>query len=37
MGSVDPPAACAAHAQLGFDGLVKDEPPSGSFRVGCGR
>lgn len=35
LGSVDPDAACAVHVEHGFDGLVKDEPPSGARRVGC--
>lgn len=35
MGSVDPDAACSTHAAAGFDGLVKDEPPSGAYRRGC--
>lgn len=35
-GSVEGPQACAAHATLGFDGLIKDEPPSGAYRLQCG-
>lgn len=35
MGSVDPDPACATQAAAGFDGLVKDEPPSGAHRRGC--
>lgn len=35
MGSVDEATACATQAALGLDGLVKDEPPSGAYRVGC--
>lgn len=35
QGFVDEADACAAHDALGFDGLVKDEPPSGAYRVGC--
>lgn len=37
MGAVDEATACASHVALGFDGLIKDEPPSGAYRVGCGR
>lgn len=33
--SVDPAAACRAHRQRGFDGLVKDEPPTAAYRLRC--
>lgn len=34
-GSVTPEAACRAHRSHGFDGLVKDEPPTGRYRTRC--
>ncbi|TDC25166.1 hypothetical protein E1265_07795 [Streptomyces sp. 8K308] len=34
--AVDPAAACREHRAHGFDGLVKDEPPTGGYRVSCG-
>ncbi|MFF9900684.1 endo alpha-1,4 polygalactosaminidase [Streptomyces longispororuber] len=37
-GSVpDPAKACARHRRHGFDGLVKDEPPTGAYRRACAR
>ncbi|GAB2885134.1 endo alpha-1,4 polygalactosaminidase [Streptomyces mayteni] len=29
-------AACREHRAHGFDGLLKDEPPTGAFRTSCG-
>jgi hypothetical protein len=34
-GSVVEDDACAEHAQQQFDGLIKDEPPSGAYRRSC--
>jgi glycosyl hydrolase family 114 len=33
--SVDEPAACRLHREFGFDGLIKDEPPTGAHRTAC--
>lgn len=33
--SVDEPAACREHREHGFDGLIKDEPPTGARRSSC--
>jgi hypothetical protein len=37
QGSVDPEQACIVHREANFDGLIKDEPPTGAFRLACGR
>ncbi|MFI0445599.1 endo alpha-1,4 polygalactosaminidase [Actinomadura sp. 6N118] len=34
-GSVDPVAACRVHRTHGFDGLVKNEPPTSAYRTRC--
>ena len=34
-GSVNPAAACRTHRRHNFDGLVKDEPPTGAHRKPC--
>ncbi|MFC5754396.1 endo alpha-1,4 polygalactosaminidase [Actinomadura rugatobispora] len=36
-GSVDPATACRAHRRHGFDGLIKDEPPTARHRRQCSR
>lgn len=33
--SVDETAACRRHREHGYDGLVKDEPPTGAHRTAC--